>query len=344
MIDLTGAPFECIPLNSCNSTNNEMRDLWYKLIEYDRNGYLISSSTDGFDNSSEEFVRTVPVDDVDVSGLVKGHAYTLLTVKQSSIHKNIKLIKLRNPWGEFEWKGKWCDSSTCWTEELLSEFEVTLDEDDGTFWMSYEDFLRNFICVNVVMIRHDLNNIYHEHRKRAWFQHNDNQLLNSTNSNIQRSGVLIQSTIYVLTVLEDYTDVYLSLHQDIDYLEQTNVYQNSNSSNNSLREVDIGIALLHVHEGDGSLEVIMTSSLVIDRQVQIYAKLLVGIYLVVPLSTGCNFDVYMNNNSDSYSTDYPLIDEGGKNFTDKAIAAFDEIFTRLDSDLDGVKLYTTTIV
>lgn len=45
-------------------------------------------------------------------GLVLGHAYSILDVRQ---YKGQKLIQLRNPWGETEWKGDWSDQSKKWT-------------------------------------------------------------------------------------------------------------------------------------------------------------------------------------------------------------------------------------
>jgi hypothetical protein len=30
-----------------------------------------------------------------------------------------RLLKIRNPWGMYEWRGKWSDKSEMWTPELL---------------------------------------------------------------------------------------------------------------------------------------------------------------------------------------------------------------------------------
>lgn len=46
------------------------------------------------------------------------------------------LIRIRNPWGTFEWKGAWSDNSKEW--RLLSEDEIErlglTFEADGEFW------------------------------------------------------------------------------------------------------------------------------------------------------------------------------------------------------------------
>ena len=38
--------------------------------------------------------------------------------------QELRLVKMRNPWGHKEWEGDWCDSSELWTEELIEMLEV----------------------------------------------------------------------------------------------------------------------------------------------------------------------------------------------------------------------------
>jgi calpain len=48
-------------------------------------------------------------------GLIKGHAYSITSVKMMDIRTprmsgQIPMIRIRNPWGnEAEWKGAWSD-------------------------------------------------------------------------------------------------------------------------------------------------------------------------------------------------------------------------------------------
>ena len=50
-------------------------------------------------------------------------------------------VKLRNPWGSYEWKGAWSDGSKEWDENPLVKMRLRpKDGDDGTFWMPWEKF------------------------------------------------------------------------------------------------------------------------------------------------------------------------------------------------------------
>jgi hypothetical protein len=62
---------------------------------------------------------------------------------------NHKLINIRNIWGYFEWDGAWSRRSAFWTPDIKEILNPKLDEDDGSFWMNYEDFIKHFSAVNV---------------------------------------------------------------------------------------------------------------------------------------------------------------------------------------------------
>jgi len=61
------------------------------------------------------------------------------------------LVKLRNPWGDFEWMGDWSDDSDLWTPTLKKQLGWT-DVNDGTFWMSLTDFIHYFSRVQICRI------------------------------------------------------------------------------------------------------------------------------------------------------------------------------------------------
>jgi len=53
----------------------------------------------------------------------------------------------------FEWDGAWSRKSAFWTPDIKEILNPNLDEDDGTFWISYDDFLRYFTALNVCKTR-----------------------------------------------------------------------------------------------------------------------------------------------------------------------------------------------
>ena len=59
-------------------------------------------------------------EDISQVGIVSSHAYTIIGVFpiKTKDGRKIRLIKLRNPWGQMEWNGEWSDNSTSWTPEL----------------------------------------------------------------------------------------------------------------------------------------------------------------------------------------------------------------------------------
>jgi len=97
-------------------------------------------------------------------GLVTGHAYSILQVRKvndgfmSIGGTDYKMVECRNPWGTGEWKGDWSDKSPLWekhpTVKKLLDFE---DRDDGAFWMSWDDFIKNWEKIGVVDRTVDIN-------------------------------------------------------------------------------------------------------------------------------------------------------------------------------------------
>uniref|UniRef100_A0A8C8S4X7 Calpain catalytic domain-containing protein n=1 Tax=Pelusios castaneus TaxID=367368 RepID=A0A8C8S4X7_9SAUR len=89
-------------------------------------------------------------------GLVKGHAYSVTSVLDHR-GKKLKLLRLRNPWGQVEWNGRWSDYSPLWTElgpQIRERLQVR--KEDGEFWMQMDDFLRYFDALEICSLTPDL--------------------------------------------------------------------------------------------------------------------------------------------------------------------------------------------
>jgi calpain-15 len=95
LIDLTGAPFLHFNLMLELEGGGEC-SLWEQLREYDQWGYVMSGSTAGKDEESESLAADRGEANGMNLGLVLGHAYTVLEVRETST--GVRLLKLRNPW------------------------------------------------------------------------------------------------------------------------------------------------------------------------------------------------------------------------------------------------------
>ena len=95
-------------------------------------------------------------------GIIAGHAYSILDVfeidkpRSKKPRKSSRLLRIRNPWGNYEWNGKWCDNS----EEVLKNKEkiekvlnekykdtnekIDFSKNDGAFLMRFSDFRKIF--------------------------------------------------------------------------------------------------------------------------------------------------------------------------------------------------------
>ncbi|XP_026215136.1 calpain-1 catalytic subunit-like isoform X5 [Anabas testudineus] len=89
--------------------------------------------------------------------LVKGHAYSVTGLRQVDYRgRQERLIRIRNPWGQVEWTGAWSDNSSEWNSlDSAEKDEMLCKMEDGEFWMSFQEFLRQFSRLEICNLTAD---------------------------------------------------------------------------------------------------------------------------------------------------------------------------------------------
>lgn len=113
------------------------------LFEYRKKEAIMAAANDGGGGDSADNAR---------NGICQGHAYSVLDVR---VVAGFKLVRCRNPWGTFEWTGKWSDKSDMWQQNPKVKDQLTggtgeVDKDDGAFWMDFDDFSTNFSGIDII--------------------------------------------------------------------------------------------------------------------------------------------------------------------------------------------------
>ncbi len=132
MTSLTGEGSEALSLSPAL---NETDEFWHKLEYYVEEAFLMGCSIEGVGEHDNG------------RGLLTGHAYGIISCRVTR-RDRVRLLQIFNPWGMKEWTGAWSDGSPEWTPELIEELNQS-DEDDGMFWITFEDFLANFNMFSV---------------------------------------------------------------------------------------------------------------------------------------------------------------------------------------------------
>nr|CAD7392323.1 unnamed protein product [Timema cristinae] len=163
MVDFTGGVSERIDLSRI--TQDSLLSIMLKA--YERGslmGCAINATADELEAETKD-------------GLVKGHAYSVTKVKLFDFKTRraegqIPLIRLRNPWGQIEWKGPWSDKSPEWRyvpEDEKKKSGLTFDN-DGEFFMSLRYFHSSFSELEICNLSADslTTKTLHEEGSTRW--------------------------------------------------------------------------------------------------------------------------------------------------------------------------------
>ena len=145
LVDLTGGLSEKIDLQH-QGDKKDPNALWQIFNTYFQQKFLLSSI-----NSVEE--RGFKDAEQGQQGILENHHYAIIDMRDYP-KDNLKLIRLRNPWGnEGVWTGPFCEEADDWEKYKAVKEDVKnaprTKKSDGSWWMSFSDFLVQFDKVAV---------------------------------------------------------------------------------------------------------------------------------------------------------------------------------------------------
>lgn len=309
LADLTGCPTLSLVFDDEEvKTKIERNTLWDEMKNAEEEGYLMSVSTPGEDRWNDQGW----IDEEENNGLIPGYAYTIVRVQDAK--PNYRLVCLRNPWGNFEWKGDWGEKSSLWTDEIKQLIKPNLSGDDGTWWMSYEDLLKNFYCLNICKVRN-----WDEVRIKGKFikiQEIDDQDIEIT----------LSKWYYSMDIVEK-TKMIVSLHQEDERVVGVTVNR---------PYIDVSLVILK-RLPNNNVELFDYVDFKFERQIHLEIELETGSYIILPRTTGCS----LKKSSDMTTGAVPLLDQLG-NLTEAFRSTVIDIFRKFDMLLNRELSYAGT--
>ncbi|NXN07777.1 CAN5 protein, partial [Indicator maculatus] len=223
IVDFTGAVAESVDLvqGKYGEIISEQMKLFEDLMKVHKRGGLISCYIAASSSRTSEVETEM--------GLIIGHAYSVTAIRKLRLGERaifsfnaekLFMIRLRNPWGKREWNGAWSDNSEEWKKVSDSERKslgLTLDN-DGEFWMTFEDWCKNFTDVDICRI---VNTSYFSIHKTwekkmmhgAWAK-NSEPLLNRSGGCFDNKETFLQNPQYIFDVKKPEDKVLVSLQQE----------------------------------------------------------------------------------------------------------------------------------
>uniref|UniRef100_A0A8C5D285 Calpain 5a n=1 Tax=Gadus morhua TaxID=8049 RepID=A0A8C5D285_GADMO len=223
LVDFTGGvsePVDLLESGSREADPEKRGELFDRVLKVHSRGGLISCS-----------IKATTASDMEARldcGLVKGHAYAVTDVRRVRLGtgllaffkaEKLDMIRMRNPWGQREWNGPWSDSSEEWQKVSKSEREsmgVTV-QDDGEFWMMFDDFLANFTDLILCRLINTSYLSFHKTWEEAvlsgsWSRHDD-PLSNRAGGCLNNKLSYMQNPQYVFDVKKPEDEVLVCLQQ-----------------------------------------------------------------------------------------------------------------------------------
>jgi hypothetical protein len=137
MVDLSGGVSERFFLRAPDMTEAiESGQFWKDLKKYASQGYLLGAANSVKDDAGN------PEEIMGPQGIMSNHAYGIMQIVEVG---ELQMIRIRNPWGQGEWTGKFCDDDEAWDDNKGLKEKLNYQfKNDGNWWMEFKDFVSNY--------------------------------------------------------------------------------------------------------------------------------------------------------------------------------------------------------
>eukprot|EP00826_Nyctotherus_ovalis_P037383 TRINITY_DN3403_c0_g6_i2.p1 TRINITY_DN3403_c0_g6~~TRINITY_DN3403_c0_g6_i2.p1 ORF type:complete len:403 (+),score=51.52 TRINITY_DN3403_c0_g6_i2:116-1324(+) len=220
---------------------SKIDEFWDKLVLWNSVSMMGCSASGG--TESEIKVNGFPC------GILSGHAYSMLDlfkIKKDGGKGKSRLIRIRNPWGNKEWNGKWSDGSAqvkqnkerirdhykqvrkevCFTKYhvKMGTIEKWAEDpiDDGDFFMCYKDWREIFGSMYVCRDFFQDNEYYAVRFGYSWTEENNGGTpINGTQEEFEEWGKNPQAKI---SVKESSVTLFLCVSKEDERMEERKTY------------------------------------------------------------------------------------------------------------------------
>eukprot|EP01006_Ploeotia_vitrea_P032090 TRINITY_DN64362_c0_g2_i1.p1 TRINITY_DN64362_c0_g2~~TRINITY_DN64362_c0_g2_i1.p1 ORF type:complete len:545 (+),score=52.93 TRINITY_DN64362_c0_g2_i1:84-1718(+) len=155
MVDMTGGASEFVSFNTQVGANLVKKGfVLQKIRQAKAEGWLMGCSFKAQTNTKSNSGQSHNNQHQQQNGLIPEHAYSLLDIRSINTIANgpdgkTWLVKINNPWGKGEWTGDWSPTDQRWTPQLRAEVGSNVQEANGTFWMSFNDWQTHAAALSI---------------------------------------------------------------------------------------------------------------------------------------------------------------------------------------------------
>ena len=246
--------------------------IWEIMLNSEKRKYLMTVASKSFG-----FFSGIKYDII--LGLEERHAYTVVKTKVIEPKKGekVRLVQLRNPYGEKEYTGEWGKCSDKWTPELKKKYNYKeeIEKYDGMFYMSFDDFYNCFEFLDICKIERDYQTSYYKIKKNQ----------------AKRCQIL------ELTVNDNYPRTFIQLYKkNLRILKNNSLHHNYNIDNNVMGFILLA-KLVDKKNGNGEKEIKYVDSIAgYETHLAIEVDLTQGTYFIF-----CDVNYRYNSQDHGYA-------------------------------------------